>query len=184
MVEILMYETPEEAETALEQWREANAKAFKELEKSVNPSSLLRTQRYVFIAALAAYVDNNPAKYYYEAQHPFLGETNLYDDIASLVQGVKDAVKRQTPQNIETVLYTVENHEAENETVKRETETYSRYARMALYEDHADDPSESVPPKDIEEYVRALEEVGAAPVRGLSEQERQEFIRLYEEISA
>ena len=181
MVEIFVYETPEEAEEAIKQWREANLNSFKELEQSDDTSALLRTQRYAFIAELAAYGDENPDRYYCSADYPFQGETDCYDDIASLVQGVKDAVRRQTPMNIETVLYTIENHDVENEKNRREVEACSRYAKMALYEDYAENPSEAVPPKEIEEYLRDFNEVGDSSIRALTEQERQEFIRLYDE---
>ncbi|HLC97619.1 MAG TPA: hypothetical protein VJC21_02465 [Candidatus Nanoarchaeia archaeon] len=184
MVEIFVYKTSEEAEEAIKQWREANLNSFKELEQSEGPSLLLRSQRYVFIAELAAYSDENPDRYYYNADYPFQGETDCYDDIASLAQGVKDAVRRQTPRNLELVLYTIDNHDAENERNKREIEACSRFARMTLYEDYAENPSEAVPPKKIEEYLRYFNEVGNSSIRALTEQERQEFVRLYEENSA
>ncbi len=181
MVEIFVYGTLEEAETALKQWKEANAHAFKEFERAKNPAALLRSQRYAFIAELAAYGDEHPGRYYFNADYPFQGETDCYDDIASLVQGVKDAVTRQTLKNIETVLYTVVNHDAENEKNRRDVEASSRFAKMVLYEDYAENPSEAVPPKEIEEYLRDFNEIGNSFIRALTEQERQEFMRLYEE---
>src|SRR3989338_7943958 len=132
MAEILVYKTAEEAKKQLEKYERDNREAFEEFEKSFGEgedrSERLKKQRYFLVAELSAYVDDGPGRYYYESQHfPFLGWTELYDDIPSLAQGVKNAVKHQTPQNIEPVLYTVRNHDAENKEMKKLT-----YAIMSV----------------------------------------------------
>ena len=179
MAEILVYKTAEEAKKQLEKYERDNREAFEEFEKSFGEgedrSERLKKQRYFFAAELAAYVDDGPGRYYYESQHfPFLGWTELYDDIPSLAQGVKNAVKHQTPKNIETILYTVRDHDAENKEMKELAEE-SRMIAENL-------PSEGiygVDKKELSDFLEEFRKLESSPVRGLTKQERQEFVRLY-----
>ena len=50
------------------------------------------------------------------------------------VQGIKDAVKHQTPKNIEAILYTVEDHDTENKKIKDEAQE-NKMASIDLFQD-------------------------------------------------
>ncbi|HLC88548.1 MAG TPA: hypothetical protein VJG49_00785, partial [Candidatus Nanoarchaeia archaeon] len=50
------------------------------------------------------------------------------------VQGIKDAVKHQTPKNIEAILYTVEDHDTENKKIKEEAQE-NKMASIDLFQD-------------------------------------------------
>src|SRR3989338_6018224 len=135
MIEILVFETSEEAEKALEKYEQQNREAHDGLVKlprekfSERFSEMISRQRYHFVAELAAYADDGTGKYYYVSQQfPFLGFTEMYDDITSLVKGIKDAVKHQTPRNIETILYTVKDHSAGNKEMKEKAEESINFA--------------------------------------------------------
>lgn len=131
MVEILVYETSKEAEQELEKYKRDNEAAFEKLKQNSRKiSSLLKSQRYCFVAELAAYVDNKPGKYYYQSvMHPFNEFTELCDNIPSLVEEVKKAIKHQTPYNIGTVLYTVKNHNQENQEARERAEESKEFAK-------------------------------------------------------
>ena len=154
MIEILVYKSDEEAKKQLEKYGEDNRKAFEEFTKSQgdDPSEILKRQTYFFVAELASFVDDEYESFYFESvAFPFVGHTGVYNnDISSLVQGVKKAVKNQTPKKIKPVLYTVEDHNIKNKEMKKN-------GVLQMF---------------VGSY---LEE------RGLTEQERQEFVRLYEE---
>ncbi len=176
MVEILVY-TTEEARAQLSRFRKTNEKAFAELEQHEGDiSARLRLQRYSFVAELAAFVEDGPGKFYYESRvFPFLGFTDCYNDLPGLVQGIKEAIRLQTPKNIETVLYTVENHDAENQVRRRDAEE--------LLSEPVENPSlgESVElsKEEWDECLQELVTLAGAETRGLNEEERKEFVRLY-----
>ena len=100
---------------------------------------------------------------------------------------MKEAVRHQTPKNIETILYTIRNHDyPEGFEVKIDGVTI--YVRN-LSPDELNE-------EDREELYNSLDEIGkenldgllhelrnlqeSHQTRGLTEQERQEFVRLYE----
>lgn len=177
MVEILVYNTNEEAKKQLEKYELDNREAFEGFVKHQDESASERLgkQTYFFVAELAAYIDDWPMKFYFESvAFPFLGQTNLYDDISSLVQGIKDAVGHQTPKNIETILYTVEDHDPKNQELKRD----ARESRKIIENLHLDRVYD-VNKKELDEFLEAFEKLDGAEERGLTEQERQEFVRLY-----
>lgn len=191
MVEIKVYETAEQARQQLGEYERDNREAFGGYVKrqGESASERLGKQTYFFVAELTAYVDEGPDKFYFESvAFPFLKNCNHYDDIQSLADGVKKAVRHQTPKNIETILYTVKNHnEPEGFNVK--VDGITKHIKN-LSQDWLDD-------KEKEELYRDLGEVGKEDLdgilqelrdmqerhqtRGLTEQERQDFVRLYSE---
>lgn len=178
MVEIKVYKTAKEAKQQLEKYELDNREAFEGFVKrqGESASERLGKQTYYFVAELAAYVDDKPEKYYFEsAAFPFLGWNSLHDDIQSLVRGVKDAVRHQTPKNIETILYTIENHAQENqETRERAKESRESLDSLPVDEAYFTDKEEQ------DYFLNQLVEAMSTQERGLTEQERQEFVKLYE----
>ena len=175
MVEILVY-TTEEARVQLDHFRRSNEAAYATLEQQrFDISARLKDQRYSFVAELAAFVEDAPGKYYYESRvFPFLGFTDCYNDLPGLVQGIKEAIRLQTPKNIETVLYTVENHDAENQCGRRDAEERRRSVENLLFDEFFGASEE-----ELDQILRGVEEVEGAETRGLTEEERNEFVRLY-----
>ena len=88
------------------------------------------------------------------------------------VQGIKDAVKHQTPKNIEAILYTVEDHDAENREWRETGEVIRGFVEgLRLDKIYGLNRDQS--------FSQALEELKDAGIRGLTEQEREEFVREY-----
>ncbi|MBU0470094.1 MAG: hypothetical protein KKA62_04350 [Nanoarchaeota archaeon] len=171
MVEIEVYKTAKEAKKLLEKYEQDNREAFEGFVKhqGESASERLGKQTYYFVAELGAYVDDNPEKFYFESvAFPFLGWNSLHDDIKSLVQGVKDAVRHQTPKNIEAILYTVDDHDAKNNEMKGAVENLSPEGAYGFDKE------------ELEKSLEVFEKLEKDEERGLTEQERQEFVRLYE----
>ena len=97
-----------------------------------------------------------------------MGWNVLSDDLQSLVKGIKDAVRHQTPKNIEAILYTVENHNAKNNEMGRAVENLSP------------EGSSDFNKEELEVALEEFKKLEKDEERGLTEQERQEFVRLYE----
>ena len=182
MIDILVL-TREEAETRVECFKRENQAGYDALRNSLSGSvsELLRTQRYTFVAELSAYVaDDVPGKFYFESMaFPFTGWADSYDDIPSLVQGVKDAIRHQTPKNIEALFYTVPTHAAENQCLEpadaRESEAFQQYVDSLLPELD----SCGVSREEFDQFMNEYQRLSNAVTRGLTEEERKEFIRLY-----
>lgn len=194
MLEIKVYETAEEAHKQLEKYEQDNREAFEGFVKRQGESASKRLgkQTYFFVAELATYVDEGPEKFYFESVvFPFLEDAGFYDDIQSLADGVKEAVRNQTPKNIETVLYTVRNHDEEDQLIKVKVEGITKRVNLSQF------VNDELNNEDKEELYQDLDEVGKegldhllqelhnlqeiTKTRGLTEQERQEFVRLYSE---
>lgn len=185
MVEILAYKTAEEAKQQLKKYKLDNKKANEELVKQQGESfsERLKKQTYLFVAELGAYVDDEPEKFYFESvAFPFLGWNDLCNDIQSLVQGVKDTVRLQRRQrpNIETILYTVEDHNAKNMKFKKDAGESRKIAEEnwssdGTYGDERFDIS-----KEWDKMLESLEDIENTDERGLTKQEREEFVKLYE----
>jgi len=188
MVDILVYKTPEEAGQQLEKYHGHNRVEFKRCVETVKQSShtiedLLdiddssnRFGQMYFVAELVAHAGGWGSYYcrskhilgyspealpVEEANHPgdtvsladviyylLSGfsdvETNPALDIGTFVQDLKEIASqlRQYSENIETVFYTVENHDVENS--------------QKMHNQFGD-------------------------LRGLNEQEKQEFVALYDQ---
>lgn len=139
MIEILAYKTAEEAEQQLINYEDDNRKAFAEFKKPLaegeTRSARLERQKYFFVVELGALVDDGPDKYCAHSQNfPFVGFDDCYDDLRSLAQGIKSALAGQTPQNIEAILYTVEDHDTENKKIKEEAQE-NKMASIDLFQD-------------------------------------------------
>ncbi|MDP4039171.1 MAG: hypothetical protein Q8P57_01145 [Candidatus Pacearchaeota archaeon] len=191
MVEIKVYETIEEAKQHLERYEQNNREAFDGFVKrqGESASERLGKQTYFFVAELAAYVDDGPDQFYFESvAFPFLEDADLYGDVQSLADGVKEAVRHQTPKNIETILYTVRNHDYP-EGFEVKVDGVTKYVKN-LSPDELNE-------EDREELYKDLDEVGKENLNGLlqelrklqeghqtralTDKERQEFVRLYSE---
>ncbi len=183
MVTFLTYTTAEEAQRSLEKYDKDNREAFEGFIKSQgqDPYERLKRQKYFFVAELAAYTDDLPDRYYYESQHfPFLGFTESYDSLSSLVQGVKDAVRHQVPQNIEAILYTVTDHSSENQESKKNAEEGRKIAKEYQSHDGAyGDEFHDIPKEEVDGMLDSLADIEGAGIRGLTEAEREEFVKLY-----
>ncbi|HLC88556.1 MAG TPA: hypothetical protein VJG49_00830 [Candidatus Nanoarchaeia archaeon] len=105
-----------------------------------------------------------------------------------MADGVKEAVRCQTPKNIETVLYTIRNHD-EPEGFNVEVNGITKYIKNLsqnglnneekeeLYRDFDEAGKEDL--DGLLQELRNLDE--SHKTRGLTEQERKEFVRLYSE---
>ena len=150
-------------------------------------SERLGKQTYFFVVELAAYVDEGPDKFSFESVvFPFLEDAGCYDNIQSLADGVKEAVRHQTPKNIETVLYTVKNHDDPN-GFEVKVDGITKYIKN-LSQDNLNDEEKAELYKDLDEVgkedldgllqeLRDMQE--RHQTRGLTELERLEFVRLY-----
>ncbi|MBI2667057.1 hypothetical protein HYX13_05585 [Candidatus Woesearchaeota archaeon] len=188
-MEIKVFKTAEEAKKKLEHYELDNREAFDGFVKSRGKScsELLNGQTYFFVAELSAFVEDGPEKFYFETvAFPFLEDVGFYDDIKSLAQGVKEAIRYQTPKNIETVLYTVKNHD-EPEGFNVKVDGITKYIKN-LSQDGLNDEEKEELYRDLDEACkenldgllqecRNLHEI--TKVRGLTEQERDEFVKLY-----
>jgi len=103
-----------------------------------------------------------------------------------LADGVKEAVRHQTPKNIETVLYTVKNHDDPN-GFEVKVDGITKYIKN-LSQDNLNDEEKAELYKDLDEVgkedldgllqeLRDMQE--RHQTRGLTELERLEFVRLY-----
>ena len=189
MVEVLVYKTAEEAKQELKKHGEYNIKRNEEFNdewhkhdrKIISVAKLneldeikkQRNQKRYFVAELTAF----PDEYLFNASSfPFVGENGFHKDISSLVQGVKDTLKGRNNNypNIEVILYTVQNHKENNQKNKEEREAMEKIC---------------VKPEDMTEDVfsRMRKELflGYGLMHGearcLNQQEREEFVRLYQE---
>lgn len=116
-----MYKTVEEAERELEKYDEHNIRLNEEYndehhrckEGISDRLNELKNQKRYFVVELMA----SPNKYLFSAtSFPFIGENGVRKNVPTLVQGVKDVVKRRnnTYPTIEVVLYTLLRPPVEN----------------------------------------------------------------------
>ena len=168
MVAILVYQTPEEAERELKRYDEHNIELNEEYNDEYHKCkgnisdrlNELKSKKYYFVAELAAF----PNEYIFSASSfLFEGQNGSSKDISSLVQGVNDTIKRlnNTRPTIEAIFYTVQNHDEHNQVNGERSEGVRRVMEILF------------------EYPRSLG-VFAGEARGLTSQERKEFVRLYE----
>ncbi len=184
-MEILAYKTAQEAKKQLEKYELNNREAFEGLVKrqGESASERLGKQTYFFVAELAAYVDNKVPLFSFESEaFPFLGHSGFYKGISSLVQGVKNAVRQQTPKNIEVILYTTE----EKNYIKGLTKKEKREIILSYLESLANeeiDELDEMTIRDIKKLdeLNKLENERPEMKRGLTKQEVDEFVRLYSE---
>ena len=117
MIEVLVFETPEEADKYLEPYQKHNKADFEKFkDHKGNFVDLLKEQKRYFATELSAGVKD---EYFLRTTlFPFHGHNELFDDLSSLVEGVKMLVDYKSSYNIEPIFYTVNDHSKENQETR------------------------------------------------------------------
>ncbi|MBU4352295.1 MAG: hypothetical protein KJ939_04395 [Nanoarchaeota archaeon] len=196
MVEILLYETPKEAEQELRKYDEWNIERNEEFNdechkhdhenlsvaelKELDEIKKLRNQNWYFVAELMVY----DSQYHSSAtSFPFQGVNGphgvpfcSHKSLSSLVQGIKSTIEGLSGNypTIESIFYTFQNHNEHNQAMGEVTAEIKKIP----FDDSLNLTKEEFD-RMTKEYFKSLG-FFEGEVRGLTEQEREEFVQLYE----
>ena len=181
MLEILVFETPEEADKQIEEYKQHNNVILEKLRNyEGNDSELtdfISSEKYYFVAQLGAYKTGD---FYFNAQTaPF--DASFEKNLHKLAKRVKDMLSWQSFENVEVIFYTVNNHDQAN----KEVEGWNEEARKGLKELKKEEGIPGWGKKLLNQVIGAFNNgVGYDHTRPLTEAERKKFSRLYYKLSS
>jgi len=162
MVNILVYETAEKADAELEHFLWHNMNVYIALQ---NGEKKLGEEKIYFVAQLGGYTDGSD--YFFAAAEPFSIQENC-DNLESLVQEVKQTLTTHTFKNVEPIFYTVKHNYGHNHTKRGDTKTDLGSTAGQLV-------TRLFSILDFTDQI-----IAESKQRNLTENEREEFIRLYQ----
>jgi len=178
MLEVLVFDTPEEASVQLAEYEKHNNAVREILQKREKPiEEIFRENKQYFALELIASLSDYAVR---STVLPFKYD-GLFDDLLSLVEGVKTKLNHYKVYNLEPVFYTVKDHSQENQETN---ELFKGVKPLKLVKDLAHffetdiTDFSRLPETEIPQEFPEINEMGLSPA------EIEEFKELYHKLSS